>query len=83
MMAQNDAVLGEPLTPREAAVCALLTAGESAKEAGAALGISYRTVETHKWRIFKKMGVDNIVKLTRVVMMREIGKEEGQDVATV
>lgn len=67
----KHAQLGEPLTEREASVCALLTAGESAKEAAAALGISHRTVETHKWRIFKKFGVDNIVKLTRIVLLRE------------
>lgn len=66
----------EALTPREMAVCARLTAGESAKEVGLALGISNRTVEFHKDRIFRKLGVDNIVKLTRVVMLQEIGKDE-------
>lgn len=68
--------MSDELTDREAAVCELLTAGKSAKEVGLVLGISHRTVETHKERVFKKLGVDNIVKLTRVVMRREIGKDD-------
>lgn len=75
-MTPKPAEPGEPLTPREAAVCTGLTEGKSAKEVGAQLGISHRTVETHKARIFKKLGVDNIVKLTRAVMARDHGKEE-------
>lgn len=68
--------MASELTPREAAVCALLTAGQTAKQAAAALGISHRTVETHKRRIFDKMGVDNIVRLTRAMLMKEMGKGE-------
>jgi len=75
-MSSKAANLGEPLTAREAAVCDLLTTGEQAKHVGKRLGISHRTVETHKSRIFKKLGVDNMVKLTRVVLMRKLGKEE-------
>lgn len=67
--------MASELTPREAAVCALLTAGQTAKQAAAALGISHRTVETHKRRIFDKMGVDNIVRLTRAMLMKEMGKD--------
>ena len=62
---------GDDLTPREAAVCALLTAGESAKRAAIKLGISHRTVEVHKYNIFRKLGVNNVVRLTRVTLLRE------------
>lgn len=65
------AELGDKLTPREETICAHLTAGETAKEAAIALGISYRTVETHKNRIFRKLGVDNMVKLTRHILLTE------------
>lgn len=70
-MSSKPAKLGEPLTPREMTVCELLTVGQSAKVIGMRLGISHRTVETHKDRIFQKFGVDNVVKLTRVVLERE------------
>lgn len=69
--------LGDPLTARESAVCAHLTAGETAKEVGAALGISHRTVEAHKYQIFRKFGVDNVVRLTRAVLLSEAAKTSG------
>lgn len=68
--------MASELTPREAAVCALLTAGQTAKQAAAALGISPYTVVEHKKRIFRKLGVDNIVRLTRAMLMKEMGKGE-------
>lgn len=63
------------LTPRELAICERLAAGDTAKEAASKLGISFRTVETLKYRAFKKLGVDSTVKLARVMFLREFGKE--------
>ena len=34
------------------------------------LGISQRTVETHKNNIFKKLGINNTVELMRYMQMR-------------
>jgi DNA-binding NarL/FixJ family response regulator len=48
-----------PLSPRERSVLALIAAGNTSPEIGAALEISTRTVERHKQRIFERLGVQN------------------------
>lgn len=55
------------LTPREQAVCALLTEGKTNKEIAQHLGISHRTVEWHRASIFAKHGVRNAVELVRSI----------------
>jgi DNA-binding CsgD family transcriptional regulator len=56
------------LTPREREVLALVAAGASNKEAGRRLGISPRTVETHRARIMAKLGARNAADLVRIVL---------------
>lgn len=67
MVAMTDEVTGQPLTPREESVRDLLTVGLSNKEVANSLGISVRTVETHRARIFVKSGVRNVVELVRKI----------------
>ncbi len=45
------------LTSTEAAICRLLLQGCSSKEIAAALSVAYRTVETHRRNIRKKLGL--------------------------
>jgi DNA-binding NarL/FixJ family response regulator len=47
------------LTPRERQVLALVSRGLSAKQVAQQMGISPKTVEQHKSRIFTKLGVAN------------------------
>ena len=47
------------LTPREQSVLQLVGNGLRAKEIAGVLGISAKTVENHKQRIFSKLGVQN------------------------
>jgi DNA-binding CsgD family transcriptional regulator len=54
------------LTPREAEVLALITAGASNKEGGYRLGISTRTFEVHRAHIMKKCGARNAADLVRI-----------------
>jgi DNA-binding NarL/FixJ family response regulator len=54
-----------PLTEREREIVQLLAEGKSNKETAQALGISVRTVETHRAAIMRKLGVTSIVKLVR------------------
>ena len=57
------------LTPREQNVMKLLVSGRSTKIAAHELGISPRTVETHRARIMDKMSARNIADVVRVAMM--------------
>ena len=61
----------ERLTAREREVLAKAAQGLHAKEIGAALGISPRTVEVHKMRIMGKLEVRNIAELVRFAVEAE------------
>ena len=50
---------GLRVTPREREVLILAAQGYTAKEIGASLRISPRTVEAHRRRIKDKLGLDN------------------------
>lgn len=51
------------LTPREREVMAYLCAGQPNKVIAIDLGISMRTAEAHRARIFRKLGVRNVQQL--------------------
>ncbi|CAM4383800.1 Helix-turn-helix transcriptional regulator [Bordetella muralis] len=51
------------LTPRECEVASYLATGRPNKVVAIELGISLRTAEAHRARIFRKLGVRNTVEL--------------------
>ncbi|MEP7364338.1 MAG: response regulator transcription factor [Acidobacteriota bacterium] len=53
------------LTVRQREVLQLLAEGKSAKEIGALLGISARTVETHKYKMMDDLGVKTSAELVQ------------------
>ena len=55
------------LTLREKEVLALAIAGHSSKEIGLRLGISFRTVETHRANVMKKTGAANMLELAQLL----------------
>ncbi len=55
------------LTPREREVLRFVLAGKPNKLTAWTLGISQRTVEVHRSRIFQKMGVRNAIELVAAV----------------
>lgn len=57
------------LTQREQEVMALALAGKTNKEIARDLRISYRTVETHRARLFLKTGTSNLIELSRNVAL--------------
>lgn len=65
--AAADSALGA-LTPRELDVLAGVALGRTNKEIAAALGISSRTVETHRESLMKKTGVRTVAGLTRLAL---------------
>lgn len=60
------------LTPREQEIVDLLMAGESNKAIAYDLGISPRTVDFHRLHIMKKMGVDSLVGLVRLIQKLDL-----------
>lgn len=59
------------LTPREAAVLALIVQGLTNKVAGDTLGISRRTIEFHRANIMLKLSAKNLADLMRMIYGRE------------
>ncbi|SMY09685.1 response regulator transcription factor [Flavimaricola marinus] len=58
----------EPLTNREQTILLQLARGKSNKEVASDLGISVRTVETHRKNIKSKLGISSTAGLTRYAM---------------
>jgi DNA-binding NarL/FixJ family response regulator len=53
------------LTPREREVLQLLANGQSTKQLALALGISVKTVETHRRRIMERLSLHSLAALTK------------------
>jgi DNA-binding CsgD family transcriptional regulator len=60
------------LTDREREIVQLLADGHSNKEVAKSLGISVKTVETHRARIMRKIGVNSIVELVRYAVRERL-----------
>lgn len=58
-----DAAGGGPLTPREREVVVQIAAGRTTREIAEALGISVKTVETHRQRIMEKLGCRKVTDI--------------------
>ena len=62
----------EGLTPREREIVQLLAEGRSNKEVGAVLGISIKTVETHRAATMRKLRLDSFADLVRYAIRNKI-----------
>jgi DNA-binding NarL/FixJ family response regulator len=58
------------LSSREREVLQLIAEGMSAKQIAAALNVSNKTVEFHKYRIMRKLGIHTIAQLTKYAVDR-------------
>jgi len=63
-----------PLTDREREVVQLLGIGKSNKQVAAALGISVKTVETHRAAVMRKLGFNSVVELVRYAVRERLIK---------
>ncbi|MDM0085471.1 response regulator transcription factor [Variovorax sp. J31P179] len=61
--AKKEAGPAEALTSRQREILQLLAQGHSAKQIGAALNLSARTVEDHKYRLMETLGIENNAEL--------------------
>ena len=59
------------LTPRELDVLRLVVDGQANKAIGASLGISQKTVETHRARVMDKMAAGSVSELVRMTLIIE------------
>jgi len=56
------------MSPREAQVADLVVDGLSSPEIARRLKLSPRTVEMHRARAMRRLGVDNVAELARVIL---------------
>ncbi len=68
LVAQCSSV--DSLTPRERDVMAHVARGQSNKVIAAELGVSRRTIEAHRARIFQKLDVRNAVEIAHWLWLR-------------
>ena len=69
-VAQNESA--EKLSVREREVLQLVTEGRSAKEIADILHLSVKTIEFHKYRMMKRLGVHTTVELAKYAVQRQL-----------
>ena len=69
---QHGKRAGPATTPRELEIVRLLAAGKTNKEIAALLGITVRTVETHRAKIMLKLGLHSLAELVHYAIRNEI-----------
>lgn len=62
----------DELTDRETEVLCLVASGRTNKEMAAELGISPRTVETHRENLMRKLSIHSVAGLTRFALERDL-----------
>jgi DNA-binding NarL/FixJ family response regulator len=65
----------DALTAREREVLVGIVQGQTNKEIAAGLGISHRTVETHRESVMRKLRIRTVAGLTRFAMEVGLGKD--------
>jgi DNA-binding NarL/FixJ family response regulator len=68
----RDSSSGEKLSTREREIVRLLAEGKSNKENAIALGISIRTIETHRAAVMRKLRLDSLAGLVRYAVRNGI-----------
>ena len=74
---QQGGRAGSRATPREIEIIRLLAEGETNKEIAAQLGITVRTVETHRAKIMLKLGLHSLAELIHYAMRHGIATLQG------
>lgn len=68
---------GARITPRESEIIRLVAEGKTNKEIAAQLGITVRTVETHRANIMLKLGIHSLAELIHYAMRHGIATVQG------
>jgi DNA-binding NarL/FixJ family response regulator len=64
-------------TPRETEIIRLLAGGKANKEIATLLGITVRTVETHRAKIMLKLGIHSLADLIHYALRNELISAKG------
>jgi DNA-binding NarL/FixJ family response regulator len=78
ILARHDSRAGGSLTARQREVVLLIAAGRTMKEVAAALGLSPRTVETHKYQIMGTLGLKTTAELIRYAIEQGLARPSDQ-----
>ncbi len=68
--AEDGALSGDPLTPREIDVLKLIAEAHTSRQIAEMLSVSVKTVESHRANILRKLGMRDRVELTRYAIRR-------------
>ena len=63
---------GQRLTSREREIVQMLSEGKTSKEVASVLGISVKTVETHRANLMRKLGIHSLSDLVRYAVRNQI-----------
>jgi len=74
---RRDISTGDELTAQELQVAAHVADGKTNREAGAALFLSHKTIESHLARIYRKLGIHSRAELIRLFAMHPDGPPIG------
>lgn len=77
ILAEHGSPGAGPLTARQREVISLIAAGRTAKEVAATLGLSPRTVETHKYQIMGTLGLKTTAELIRYAIEQGLAGPPG------
>ena len=69
---EESSTTTEPLTPREREIVQLLAEGKSNKEVADTLGISTKTIETHRATIMRKLELKSFAEMVRYAIRNNI-----------
>src|SRR5262249_3855593 len=69
----------EALTPREVEVLKFVVSGHLNKQIAAELGINERTVKLHRTNLTRRLGVQSVAELTRLVGEAELFPESNRE----
>jgi DNA-binding NarL/FixJ family response regulator len=72
--ASPESELIDRLTPRQVEVLKLIAGGRTTKQIALELGISVKTVETHRSHLMERIGVHDVAGLVRVAIKAGVSK---------
>ena len=69
---RRDGLNGVPLSPRESELLPLLARGMKLRDSAARMSITYKTADSHRTRLMRKLGVQSRVELARYAIRKHI-----------